>query len=138
MLASIIPTRVHGMIDYIVGVLLIAAPWLFGFADNRPAMMVPVVLGAGTIVYSLITAYELGAVRILPMSAHLVIDLLAGVLLLASPWMFNFADRIRWPHVTVGIMEIVVVLISSRVPSLTSRGDRDTTTGNVSGRPGMV
>ena len=27
-----IPTRIHGVLDYAVGVLLVAAPWLFGFA----------------------------------------------------------------------------------------------------------
>jgi hypothetical protein len=27
-----IPTRIHGFLDYAVGVLLIVVPWLFGFA----------------------------------------------------------------------------------------------------------
>jgi hypothetical protein len=26
-----IPTRVHGVLDYLVGALLVAAPWLFDF-----------------------------------------------------------------------------------------------------------
>lgn len=26
-----IPTRIHGFLDYIVGVVLIAAPWIFQF-----------------------------------------------------------------------------------------------------------
>ncbi len=26
----IFPVRIHGMLDYIVGVLLVLAPWLFG------------------------------------------------------------------------------------------------------------
>ncbi len=26
-----IPTRVHGVLDYLVGLLLIGAPWLLGF-----------------------------------------------------------------------------------------------------------
>lgn len=29
----VIPTRVHGVLDYTIGLLLIVAPWLFGFAD---------------------------------------------------------------------------------------------------------
>ena len=28
-----IPTHVHGMMDYLTGVILIAVPWLFGFAS---------------------------------------------------------------------------------------------------------
>jgi len=29
-----LPTSVHGVLDYLVGMALIAAPWLFGFASQ--------------------------------------------------------------------------------------------------------
>lgn len=29
-----IPTKIHGVLDYIAGLALIAAPWLFGFAGE--------------------------------------------------------------------------------------------------------
>ena len=32
-----IPTRLHGMADYATGLLLLAAPYLFGFADGDAA-----------------------------------------------------------------------------------------------------
>ena len=32
-----IPTRMHALMDYTVGVLLIAAPWIFQFADESNA-----------------------------------------------------------------------------------------------------
>jgi hypothetical protein len=134
MLASLIPTRVHGILDYLMGVLLIAAPWLFGFADVRPAMMIFVVLGISVIIYSLITDYELGAARVLPMPVHLWLDLLSGLLLAASPWLFGFADRIAWPHVTFGLLEVGAALVSSRVPS-TMRHDHDV---HDAGRPRMA
>jgi hypothetical protein len=31
-----IPTRYHAPLDYIVGAVLIAAPWLFSFSDIAP------------------------------------------------------------------------------------------------------
>ena len=120
---NVIPTRVHGMLDYVVGLLLIASPWLFGFADDRAAMAVPVVLGAGALLYSLMTRYELGLFPVIPMSAHLGIDFVSGLILLASPWTCGFADRVMWPHVPFGIMEIGVVLLSSRVPTRVSATD---------------
>ncbi len=135
MISSIIPTRVHGVLDYLVGLLLIAAPWIFGFADNRPAMAVPVILGTGTIVYSLLTNYELGILHLIPMSVHLWIDLIAGVFLIASPWLLGFANRIVWPHVTVGCLEIIIVLISATTPSAVRPAD--VSGGNI-GRPGTV
>lgn len=42
-----IPTRVHGMLDYLIGILLIAAPWLFDFDRGGMETWIPVILGAG-------------------------------------------------------------------------------------------
>lgn len=111
-----IPTRVHGVLDYLVGLILIVAPWVLGFNDNRPATMVPVVLGIGALVYSLITNYELGAAHILPMKTHLTIDLLSGILLAASPWLFGFSDRIVWPHLVFGLFEMAAALTTELTP----------------------
>jgi SPW repeat-containing protein len=136
MLLPLIPTRVHGMIDYIVGIVLFISPWLFGFSHDRLATLVPVVLGLGTIVYSLLTNYEIGVVHAIPMIAHLWIDLLAGLLLLLSPWLLGFAHHVTWPHVIIGALEIMVVLVSSRVPGVGHPHDA-TGEGDV-GRPHMV
>jgi hypothetical protein len=117
-----IPSKVHAVLDYLVGVLLLAAPYLFGFATGGPAQMVPMVLGAGIIVYSLLTRYELSIAKLIPYRIHLMIDVLGGLVLLASPWLFDFTDVIIWPHVTVGILELVVVALSwSAVTPSTAR-----------------
>ena len=111
-----IPTKVHGMLDYLMGVLLIASPWIFGFADEGAAAWVPVVLGAGTILYSLITDYELGVKRMLPMPMHLMLDAGGGVLLAISPWIFGFADEVWVPHVVLGIVEVGAALMTRTEP----------------------
>ena len=50
-----IPTKVHGALDYIVAIALILAPWLFGFASmGGPAVVIPIVLGIGLFLYSLL------------------------------------------------------------------------------------
>lgn len=107
-----ITSKTHAAIDYVVGILLILAPYLLGFANGGPAHLVPVVLGAGTIVYSLMTRYELSIAKLIPYKVHLGVDAIAGALLLASPWLFGFANQIWWPHVIVGIAEIGVVVMS--------------------------
>src|SRR5690606_27731156 len=95
---KIIDRKTHGYLDYLVGVLLIAAPWLFGFYEGGSESWVPIILGIGTIIYSLITDYELGLAKIIPMRVHLNIDMVAGILLALSPWLFGFSDIIIWPH----------------------------------------
>lgn len=119
---KVIPTRVHGVLDYIVGVALIFAPLLFGFSDlGGAAVMVPIVLGVALILYSLLTRYELGVFKVLPMKYHLVIDFVAAAFLALSPWLFGFADQTwnAWvPHLIVGLAVIVVVVLSKTEPEM--------------------
>lgn len=113
---KIISTKVHGVLDYMMGVLLIASPWLFGFANNGVETLLPCILGASTIVYSLMTDYELGLSDNISMRTHLIIDIISGVLLAASPWIFGFADDVYLPHLILGIAEIgAASLTTSRI-----------------------
>ncbi len=107
-----LPTSVHGAIDYLWGVALLAAPWLFGFADVTAATWTAVVFGAGAILYSMLTAYELGVLRLLPMSLHLMLDGAAGALLAASPFLLGFSDRVYLPHVLFGLFSVVASLVT--------------------------
>jgi uncharacterized membrane protein len=115
-----IPTRVHGFIDYLTSVLLLAAPFIFGFADGTAAQWLPILLGAMTIAMSLLTRYELSIAKLIPLPVHLVVDICSGLLLAASPWLFGFADRIWWPHLVVGLVEIAVPLLTRRHPDALS------------------
>jgi hypothetical protein len=133
----VIPTRVHGVLDYLVGSLLIAAPWLFDFNYGGAETWVPVVLGAGAILYSLCTDYEMGVLRLIPVPTHLMLDLGSGVLLALSPWLFGFHDRVWVPHVIVGLVEIGTALMTQRVPSdLHHSRAGDTTRPRTSGAHG--
>lgn len=113
-----ISTRAHGFVDYLMGVLLVAAPWLlFNSAENAAATWVPVVLGLAGLLTSLMTAYELGLVKLIPMPAHLGADVLVGAVLVLSPWLFGFADEVWLPHVALGILEIGLALMTQTRPS---------------------
>jgi len=108
-----IPTKFHAPLDYIVGVALIAAPWIFQFSDNTAATVIPIVLGIGLIAYSLFTDYELGVWKVAPMAVHNLIDVVAGTFLALSPWLFGFADESAnvWvPHLVVGLAAVFLGL----------------------------
>jgi hypothetical protein len=117
-----ISTRTHGVIDYLMGALLIVAPYLLGFADGTAAQWIPQILGVALIGAALLTDYELGAVRMIPMPIHLGLDVAAGVLLAVSPWLFGFADRVFWPHLIFGLAEIGAGLTTRTVPETTAAG----------------
>jgi hypothetical protein len=72
----------------------------------------PIALGVGTIGYSLLTDYELGLFKVIPMPMHLALDAANGALLAASPWLFGFAEEVSAPHLGLGLFEIVVTASS--------------------------
>ena len=126
-----IPTRFHAPLDYIVGVALIAAPWIFQFSDHTAATVVPIVLGIGLIVYSLFTNYELGVWKVAPMAVHNLIDIVAGALLAAAPWLFGFADEGAnfWvPFVVIGVAAIFLGLTTKQAGGYSYRKTSTPTT----------
>jgi hypothetical protein len=122
---KVISTYMHGVLDYVVGFALILAPTLFGFAYlGGPAVTIPRILGIAVVLMALMTRYELGVMKVIPMGAHLSIDYVAGLFLAASPWIFGFADAPAnaWvPHVAVGLGVLLVTAMTQRMPGTVAR-----------------
>lgn len=112
---KILSTKIHGVLDYSVGLLLLIAPWVFGFAGKGAETWVPVLLGISAFIYSLLTNYEWGAAKVFSMRTHLMLDFLSGALLASSPWLFQFRDTVYLPHLVIGILEMVVALITDTI-----------------------
>jgi len=126
-----IPTKFHAPLDYIVGAALIAAPWIFQFSEHTAPTILSIVLGIGLIAYSLFTNYELGVWKVAPMAVHNLIDIVAGTLLAASPWIFGFADETAnvWlPFVVVGLAAIFLGLTTEQQGGYSYSKSRSTQT----------
>lgn len=87
---KILNPRVHGYIDYLVVLYFLAAPGLFGFS-GLPATIF-YVLAAAHLTLTLLTAYPLGVVKLIPFPLHGGIELLVGIALVALPWTLGFAN----------------------------------------------
>jgi hypothetical protein len=122
-----IPTRVHGVLDYLTAGVLIAAPSVLNFRQHGMQRWLPVALGVGTIGYSLLTDYELGLFKVIPMPMHLVLDAANGALLAASPWLFGFAEETAAPHLALGLFEIAVTASSQAMPARAAAPDTRST-----------
>ena len=109
---KVISSKTHGVLDYIYGILLIAAPWLFQFDRGGAETWVPVVSGIVVILMALMTDYEVSAAKVIPLNTHLWIDGVLGAFLLLSPWIFGFANFIYWPHVIFGIIALGSALMT--------------------------
>lgn len=112
-----IPTRFHGVLDYVVGLIFIAAPWLFGFSDVNSATWVMVVAGILVLLQTVFTDFEVGLIHKIPMQSHLMVDFALGVILAVSPWLLNFADQVYMPHLVGGVFSILASLTTHRKPS---------------------
>jgi len=127
----IIPTKVHGVLDYMAGLLLIALPTILGFDSQLTETWVMVILGIITLLYSIVTRYELSFASLISMRTHLWLDFLSGVVLAASPWLFHFSERVYLPHVVFGLGEILIVLLTNPVaedsprPRIAPKAPRD-------------
>lgn len=117
---KIISSTVHGIIDYVLGLALLAAPYLFGFAElGGPAVMIPQVIGGLIIAQSLLTDYEYSLAKIIPLSAHILMDSVVSIFLALSPFLFGFYDQplnVWLPHIVVGVFYLAVSLMTRTVP----------------------
>jgi hypothetical protein len=120
-----IPTKVHGVLDYSVGFLVMISPWVFGFAHGGTETWLPFFLGLSTLLISLFTDYELSISKRVPLNIHLALDFLSGVFLLASPWLFGFAEVVYLPHLVFGLLEMIVPLTTQTPPPYDMSRERD-------------
>ena len=116
-----LPTRTHGVLDYTVGALLIALPFILRLGGG-PQTWVFVGAGVAALVYSAFTDYELGLVKRLQMPVHLWLDGISGVFLAVSPWLFGFDNEVWIPHVLLGAFEIVAAVVPDTAPGYERRG----------------
>ncbi len=82
----------HGVIEYAAGVLLIAAPFLFGFEDGA-ATAVSIVAGVLAFVIAASTEGKSSMIDSIPISVHLLLDFVFAGVLLAAPFLFGFTDE---------------------------------------------
>ena len=86
-----IPPFVHGVLDYVLAALLIAAPFLFGF-DADAATALSIAAGVAVLMLGAFTAWATGIVKSIPPVAHAMLDYLLGIFLVIAPFLFGFND----------------------------------------------
>lgn len=110
-----ISTKVHGMVDYASAAMLMTAPYFLS-EDGGPEQTVPMALGAMTTVASLCTDYEMGVFPLISMKTHITLDIMNGLFLAASPFLFGFSKRTWLPHVLTGLGEVMTALMTETEP----------------------
>jgi hypothetical protein len=81
--------RTHGYLDYVTVVAFGSAPSVLGL-HGLPGM-IAYVLAAVHLALTLITAFPLGAVALVPLRIHGAIELVVSIALVALPWVLSFS-----------------------------------------------
>jgi SPW repeat len=107
-----LPLKAHAALEPLVAVLLIAAPWIFGFDDVGSATAVSVAVGALMLISGMSTRWRLSLVKLIPLRTHFRMDLVLGVVLIVAPFVFGDSDRGDATRflVIMGILELVTAL----------------------------
>ena len=111
----VIPTTAHGVIDYLNAFTLLVAPKLWRLDEVPPSAATFYVFGGSLTATSLITDYELSLANVIPMRAHLALDIVSGAALAASPFVLGFRQngpRYWLAHVAIGAGEILTATLT--------------------------
>ena len=111
-----VSTKAHGVLDYLSVGTLLAAPRLLGWGPRVTNVLTGA--AAGTLLYSLLTRYELGLFKTLPMPAHLALDGMQGALMCAAPVLFKEEDgSVAAALVGLGVFELGAALTTKTAPT---------------------
>ena len=87
-----IPRFLHGFIEYGAAALFFAAPFLLGF-DSGAATATSIIAGVIVLFLAASTEGPTSLINYVPLAAHVVLDYLIAVLLIAMPFIAGFSDE---------------------------------------------
>ena len=104
--------RLYGLGDYAAASVLIAAPFFLGLQEQSMIAHWASVGGVGLIVYSLLTDYTFSVAKAIPFKTHLVLDSLAGLVLIALAFLLELDVVARAYLVMMGAGVLLVVAVT--------------------------
>ena len=113
-----IPGFIHGALEYAAAALFVAAPFLFGF-DSDAATAVSIVLGVGILVVTASSELPTGLAKVIPVTIHVVLDVVVAGFLIAAPFLFGFSDD-GGPtafFIVVGVVHLLLTIGTRFLPA---------------------
>jgi len=109
----IFTTKAHGILDYLMGIFLLLVPTFLHLKIDSAEGFILYNAAGFLLLYTALTAYELGVIKLIPMKLHLTLDIFLGIFLATAPWVLNFEDQARIPFVILGIIQLVAGLTTA-------------------------
>ena len=106
-----IPLFAHGVIEYLGGALFIALPFLLGY-DSGTAVALSIIIGVLLIAIAASTDGPTSLVNQIPRSAHVALDYMLAVMLIALPFLAGFSSETAPTvvFIAVGVAHLLITI----------------------------
>ncbi len=134
-----ISPTIHGVLDYMTCAFFALAPTLFNLQGTYATVCY--VLAGGYLVISLLTNMPLGLARVIPFPVHGKLELVSGLVFIASPWLFGFANEnetARNLFVAAGVVFLIVYFLTDWYAQTRSVNNGQTIPSTGTRNPGMA
>ncbi|MCW2698178.1 MAG: hypothetical protein JWR62_3263 [Modestobacter sp.] len=120
-----IPQALQGLLEYLLGFLFIAAPFLFGYTDSGVATAASIVVGLAFLVLAATSSGPTGLAKQLGPPAHALLDAVLAIVLIAAPFVLGFSGEAtpRNLFLIAGVVWLLVT-IGSRYDRRLPAGDQ--------------
>lgn len=106
-----ISPKIHGIIDYLLVVVLLCSPVFFGFTGTLAIFTYA--LGAVHLLLSILTDYPLGVFKAIPVTIHATIEVLVGAILIVLAYtLFNENPDGKLFYVIFGTVILLTWLVT--------------------------
>lgn len=106
-----VPRFAHGMIEYVVAAILFAAPFVLSFHSGA-AVAASIIAGVVVLAVAASTDGPTSLVNSIPMSAHVVLDYVLALVLIATPFIAGFSNETNPTvfFITLGVLHLLVTI----------------------------
>jgi hypothetical protein len=109
-----IPAFVHGIVEYAAAILFIAAPFLFNFTEDA-ATATSVIVGVLMLIIAASTEWRTGLIQSIPVIAHVMLDYVVAIFLIAAPFVLGFKDDAAF-FIVLGVALLLLTIATRFVP----------------------
>ncbi len=105
---KIISSKVHGLLDYATVVFLLLSPTLFNMQGSLATFTYA--LGVVHFVLTILTAFELGLVKIIPFRLHGLIEIVVALALVGAAFWFRSKDSGLGYHFYLALAFVILLV----------------------------
>jgi hypothetical protein len=106
---------INGILNYALALALVASPWIITIEEAVAGKLILVITGLILLTISLVSNFELGIIKSIRYKENLIANIIIGVFILLSPFLFGFFDISYKAHIFFGCVQIAMPLIAYRV-----------------------